>query len=321
MPRRDLPSSSCTRASIRGAMRCAAMLVAALATAAPAAGQDEAPTTTVVSATDQKPITIRYYPSQSKGDDAAETPVVMLIHGGGDNDSRLVWEKRKTNTDDNPPMAELLNNNGFAVVTVDMRGHGESKAAGSRGRKNFNAMLGDLEGVKEFLMEQHKARRLNINKLAIVAVGEYAPVAARYAEIDWQKPDYDDAISARDRTPRGRDVRALVLFSPELASGRIRTANSLRFLTDPTREVGVLMFSGTDDPRDNGDSEDLAKVIQADREPADNKFLERLPTNFHGTDLFGQRRLDTERRMLAFLKLYLADLDSPWIDRRSKLER
>src|SRR5690606_1715727 len=104
---------------------------------------------------------------------------------------------------------------GLAVVTVDMRKHGESKTSPAgrtetvmRHEDYQHMWQGDLEAVKQFLMEEHKQRKLNVNKLAIIAAGEMAPIAARFTVFDWSKPPYDDAPIPRERTPRGQDVRA-----------------------------------------------------------------------------------------------------------------
>ena len=296
-------------------------LLTTLATLAvqPAAAQTAGTTFTVQSAADGEDIAATYYPPKSDagasvGDPNA--PVVILIHG--ENDNRLVWEKKNTNL--GAPAAELLSGAGFAVVAVDMRGYGESEAAGGR-RVNPQAMIGDLEAIKQFLMDKHQAKELNINKLGIVAAGELAPIAANFAEYDWKKPDYDDALSPAERTPRGRDVQAVVLLSPAAAVGRMRTNTALRFLTDERVGVGVLIINGKDDPRDRGTAADLGKLIRSEEDPQDNRYLREYPTAFHATDLIGQRDLPTEREMFGFLSKYLKDLDKPWADRRSKLER
>src|SRR5690606_3618001 len=144
-----------------------------------------------------------------------------------------------------------LQNLGYAVATVDLRKHGESVSGGGtpsdtavRLEDYQNMWAGDLEAVKQFLMEEHHQRKLNINKLAIVASDEFAPIAAQYAVADWAKRPYDDApaTSPNERTPRGQDVRALVFLSPSGNAGSVNLMNSLKTLRDPRLGIAVLVL-------------------------------------------------------------------------------
>lgn len=272
---------------------------------------------TVASLADGKPIAITYYPVDEKAEGEPEdAPVVILIHGT--QKDRLFWEKAPTNLGE--PTAVLLSRAGFAVVTIDMRGYGESRAAAGR-RVNPQAYYGDLEAVKKFLLDEHQQKRLNINKIGVVAAGDFSAIAATWAAGDWRKPDYDDAIRPSERTPRGRDVQAVALLSPSLSMSREKTAPAIRYLADPARGVSLLVLSGEDDPRDKGAFDDLSRLMNADKEPTDNLYAIRYKTAFHGTDLLGQRNLPTERDLFAFLTKYLKEVESPWVDRRSRLER
>lgn len=307
-------------------VRCPSYVVSAVSLAAvglfviaASAAQAEDPQTIVMASTfDEVEFTVAYYESIIEGEQRAESPVAILIHGG--NDDRLIWEKKPTNTKTRQPLAPLLNELGYAVVAIDMRGHGDSKAAAQRGRPNYQAMVGDLEAVKSFLLEQHQARQLNVSKIGIVAADEFAPVAAAFAEYDWKKPDYDDAIVASERTPRGRDVQAIALLSPESVAGPLRLTPTLKYLTDPRVDVAVLLLAGADDPRDKRTTRNLSRVILADQAPDDRRFAQFYETKFHGTELIGQQ-LRTEVHLLNFLELYVKGGGSEWRDRVSRLSR
>ena len=69
---------------------------------------------TLSSLKDGWPIHVTYYPSRLKKNSA----VVVLLHMRGGN--RLVWTRKGG-------MAEMLQNQGFAVIAVDLRKHGQSK--------------------------------------------------------------------------------------------------------------------------------------------------------------------------------------------------
>ncbi len=88
----------------------------------------------------------------------------------------------------------------------------------------------DLQAVKDFVQKLHQEKKLNMSKMAIVGTGFSAPVAAAFAEVDWKQTPYDDSPIPAMRTPRGQDVKALVLISPDTNAGRLATNRSLTFL-------------------------------------------------------------------------------------------
>src|SRR5690606_13818968 len=116
-----------------------------------------------------------------------------------------------------------------------LRKHGESVREGQERLlvSDYELMVGDLAAIKQFLIDEHQKERLNVRKLAIVALDEMCAVAATYAELDWRQPPYDDHAILSERTPRGQDVRALVLVSPSSSAGRVQTTGPLKFLSNP----------------------------------------------------------------------------------------
>ena len=86
-------------------------------------------------------ITANYWPATSK-------KAVILIHQF--NNSKESYNS----------LAELLNENNYAVLAIDLRGHGESKAQGTLASpvylqpKDFTDMNLDLKAAKEFLQEK-----------------------------------------------------------------------------------------------------------------------------------------------------------------------
>ncbi|MBS0262666.1 MAG: hypothetical protein JSS02_12000, partial [Planctomycetes bacterium] len=79
-----------------------------------------APESHVLSADDGFNIHIRYY--RSPAESTKDAAVVVLLHMKDGN--RFVWEQ-------DGGIAQALQSKGFAVVTVDLRYHGESKANGA----------------------------------------------------------------------------------------------------------------------------------------------------------------------------------------------
>lgn len=273
-------------------------------------------------APDGHAIHITYFPAIAKAGGTENAPVVILLHGK-DGD-RLVWEQKGPGAT-GKSFAVVLQDQGYAVVSVDLRKHGESKKADEKETlrpNDYQAMLGDLEAVKSFLLKEHQDKKLNINKLGIVAADDIAPVAVAYAQIDWQKKPYDDApvTDPAARTPRGQDVRALVLLSPSQTAGRLNILGPLRFLRDPRLGVAVLVIYGNQDPDDKGVSQRVFQNMSSNASNKDRVSIEEYPVKFRGTDLMGKRIL-AEVKILSFLDQHLLKLDSEWRDRRSRLQR
>ena len=252
-----------------------------------------------------------------------EAPVVLLLHQRGGN--RLVWNR----------FAKVLQSVGYAVVTVDMRKHGQSKgfAAGSPAKQkskkgagpndlrpgDYKAMvLFDLETVKAFLLSEHNQEHLNVRKLGIVAPGMSAPIAIAFTATDWAKKPYDDAPTLAARTPRGQDVRALVLISPVENLPGFRVGRSLRALGSPAFGIAALVAYGTKDRRDKGAARRMYQKLIGRAGNKQRMYLDRFKTSLSGTDMLN-RNTGIERHMLNFFDKHLKRLNSPWRTRKSRL--
>jgi len=193
-----------------------------------------------IRASDGWPIHIAYYASELK----KEAPVVVLLHMKGGNS--LIWQSKNG-------LARKLQDDGFAVIAVDLRKHGKSKLTSSNSTKKAKDAGGasdlkrddyqrmverDLEVVKAFILSEHQKQNLNVKKLGIVAAEMSAPIAINFTVRDWLKLPYDDAPTLAARTPRGQDVHALALFSPDTSCPGVITAKSLPFLKN--RPIAIV---------------------------------------------------------------------------------
>ncbi len=265
-----------------------------------------------VTAMDGWPLQLTYYKQPVDSD----APVVILLHMSK-QDSR-VWKDG---------FAETLWKDGYAVVCVDLRKHGESQGPGGQGAavelspQDYVAMVGgDLEAVKEFVLAEHTAKTLNMRKMAIVGVEMSATIAVNFAANDWIKPPYDDGPNLATRTPRGQDVRALVLLSPESALPRMSSTAGLKSLADPRKKVAMLFISGKQDPLDKGQTSKMFKVVSAPVQNESRVALKELDVKLRGTNLLG-KKLGVEEAIQSFLGTHVKSLSDPWVDRRSRLTR
>lgn len=270
-------------------------------------------TTDTLTTADGWSIPITYYQSTA-GKDAA---VVILMHGEGEN--QIVWEKNK--------LATRLHAENFAVITCDLRKHGQSKNPRAEGDKSLNpndykimataSRASELETIQDFLYEEHQAGRLNMAKTAIVAADNLAPVALNWAANDWVKKPYNDAPTLATRTPRGQTVRGIVLLSPSENVPGLSSAPPLKFFR-MSGAVAMLFLNATED----GSARDVRNMIKQVTTPRnkDKIYSESFPGKYKGTDLIG-RLPKAEPLTVGLLKKHVQDLKIEWQDRRSRLER
>lgn len=279
-----------------------------------------------LNASDGWPIAITYYEST----DGKDAPVVILLHMKKGN--RQVWKGG---------FAKQLQNRGFAVIAVDLRKHGDSKPAGAakaKGRltvKDYKAMAYlDLEAVKDFIYEEHQKQKLNMRKTAIVAPEFSAPIALAFAEYDWLKKPHPDAPTLPARTPRGQDIRAIVLISPEKSVPGISSSRTAANISKISNAFGSgVTFLVVWGNRDVVDSGRPAKEIydRVARIPANKRnklaYSADYNTRSRGTDLVGKAFRD-KGKMIAvntilgnFLTQKVKDLKDEWVNRESRLTR
>ena len=285
----------------------------------PAGTNNESVTDEILTTADGWPIHVTYYASTF----GKESPAVILLPGAEGPDKKDVRNRRVWQT-----AALTLQKNGFAVISVDLRKHGDSLpvAAGADApaiKMNANDYVAmataDLEAVKAFLLDQHKNEKLNIRKLGVVSVGSSAMVSAAFAVADWAKKPYPDGPTPETSTPRGQDVRALIMYSPNSAVKNINPNTVLKTIKGLQIAVHVVASKDVEDDARHAEKifkgvelrgeeyKDVRKITLAAGKTRAEGFLE-------GT--FGEA---TNKDIVAFLTKNLKDLDSPWaarIDRR-----
>lgn len=264
-------------------------------------------------------IKVTYFKSTAGPD----TPVVVLLHGKGGN--RQVWKA----------YAEILQKNDFAAITVDLRQHGESVAGGgsSSGSKktsspnlkpaDYQAMVAfDLEAVKKFIFEEHQKKQLNMNKLGIIGSDMSSAVAMSYLVADWSKEPHNDAPVESQKTPRGQDVQALVLLSPEATVAGLFPTKAAQFIREIRRPV--MLAVGNKVPKDVSDANKMHEQLDPKKDEKDRKdepiiFLEKYDVKLSGTDMLGKTpQLKLEQHIGTFLTNHLKNYKSEWRDRESK---
>ncbi|HCS54972.1 hypothetical protein [Rubinisphaera sp.] len=278
--------------------------------------QDEHIETHTLTTKDRWPIHITYYKHAGNRD----TPVVILLHD--QRGDRRVWTAG---------FANQLWTKGYAVIAADLRKHGESKLDNDSGNPSdvgdvkpddYKKMVAyDMDAIKDFIFSEHQEQNLNMRKTGIIAPEFSSIIALNFAMVDWQQKPYDDAPTPQMRTPRGQDIRAMVLISPMNSVRGLTTVAPLRLMRNGGLPIAFLFCVGAEDTLDKGETQRLYNQI-AGRNPADNDrvFYESYPYNLRGMALFG-KGLKIEPHIEIFLEKNLLELDDEWVDRRSRLQR
>lgn len=222
------------------------------------------------------------------------------------------------------PLALALQEQGCAVVTLDVRGQGDSnkyvkKLPGKNdviekpigklaiNKETLRRMVEiDIETFKRFLNRQNNDGKLNVKKLCLVGVGgSGSALATAYANLDcsWASQG------------QGADVRALALVSPRLKSGLASTPTPL---PKNLKDLAVYMWYGEEDRLVSKEGEAIAKMFRLQR-PGDDKkeVVERLlyevkvKTRLQGLKLITAENSIVERHLKKFIEIKLQKKDFP----------
>ncbi|MEX2308620.1 MAG: alpha/beta fold hydrolase [Pirellulales bacterium] len=220
----------------------------------------------------------------------------------------------------------------FAVVTVDLRAHGDSTKAvfpngeaidldASKLRKEdyFAMVTMDMAAVRSFLLSKNDAGELNLNKLCVVGSGMGASIAANWALQDWSWPPL--AIGKQ-----GQDVKALVLLSPRWSYTGLTMQAPLRFR--PLKQnVAWMLVYGAEDPKVAADVRRIEKQLQRFHPEPDaagaqgSSSLQVVPmkSKLQGSTLLRQVGAPIEEKIIGFLSEHVATKNYPWINRLGRL--
>lgn len=173
------------------------------------------------------------------------------------------------NRNDWNTFASTLSNrsNGFDVLSIDLRGHGDSINQNgntisfqSFAPTDFNKMILDIKAAKHFLVTQ---KNIPHNNIAIVGASIGANVGLKYAASD-------------------PSIKAVVLLSPGLDYKGVTTSDSIRKYTNP-----IYIVTAGRDPIAGNDPQMLCNMINCG-----NHLMVYQDSNTHGTDMFSDSSLN-----------------------------
>ncbi|MEZ6127288.1 MAG: hypothetical protein R3C59_01235 [Planctomycetaceae bacterium] len=277
----------------------------------------------VLTTPDNWPLRINYYESTG----GKESPVVILfpgVEGKEDSMTRKVWSG----------VAKSLHQAGYAVVTADLRKHGDSVLTTADGEPDprtvklttadYGLMAAvDLETIKAFLLEEHEKQKLNIRKLGIGTAGSGCMVAVAFAVNDWLKKPWADNAVFSLRTPKGQDVRAILMLSPNSSVRGLNTNALVKALPVPPQGVAVHIWYNPTISAEKKSAEKLFGLLEVKGSFADARKLNEGPADKEFSKeglLQGKAKPLMEKHIVDFFDNGLRKVESPWATRKSRLE-
>ncbi|MFO1002204.1 MAG: hypothetical protein U0936_17865 [Planctomycetaceae bacterium] len=264
------------------------------------------------------PIVTTYFESQA----GKESPVVILLTSTEGSDkvdarNRLIWQST----------ALSLQKSGFAVITADLRKHGESVPPLAEGKEasvlkmnteDYPLMVtADMEAIKAFLLSEHTAEKLNVRKLGIVSMGSSSMVAAAFAVADWDKKPYPDGPTLATSTPRGQDVRALICYSPATTVKGINSTSILKAIKP--LPIAVYIIAAKDNKEDLKNAEKFFKAVDPkDAAYAEFRKLVIAPGNIRAERFLEAKVEEANKDIADFMTKNLKQLDMPWVSRKDR---
>jgi len=257
-------------------------------------------------------INATYFPSKA----GKSAPAVILVHG---------WGEKQRVFDD---LAFDLQDRGYAVVTLDLRGHGKStewanapkvatKAAEKPDFRNLRTpaqlitLLYDIEAAKRFLVRRNNAGELNVAKLGVIGTEMGSSIAILWSFKDWQ---YVSTVAFTGK--QGQDVQSLVLISPQYNYKGLAITEQLSFLQ---QRIPLLVVAGNKDPKMFGEAEKIAKAAVKAAPKADvPSELFEVTTKFQGSKLLDtdpELAFGVNKSIIKFLDASLKKKAIPWATR------
>lgn len=268
------------------------------------------------------PIHINYYESTG----GKESPVVIMfpgVEGKQDSMTRKVWTGA----------AAALHKKGFAVVTADLRKHGDSVpdveesqlARLTKLGSNDYALMAtqDLETIKDFLLQQHQNEKLNIRKLGIATAGSGCLVAAAFTQFDWAKTPWPDSPVLSQRTPKGQDVRALFMLSPNSTVRGINSTSTIRAVA--ANPIAVHIWYNPAVRAEVSAAEKFYKYLEIKDDTLEVRKLNKGPEDPTGEVFSAEGLLQgkaapvMEKTITEYFEGTLKKMESPWASRTSRL--
>lgn len=215
-----------------------------------------------ISGGDGAPIAAAYYPPRNR----FNAPVILLIHDRGPGRSGKDWQEPLEELK-GVSLAESLQEQGYAVLVPDLRGHGANPRR-ELTVPQWRALPADLQAMYLFLVDRHNRGDFNLAKLGVIAMGDGANLVAAWASLPGA------AVSSEGRVG---DLSALILISPTEDAGGLKLLPALAPIA-PRVPIYLLC----------GDRDAASLKIVKDAQPVVERH-QRSKVSYFDTALHGYR--------------------------------
>ena len=214
------------------------------------------------------PLSAAYYPPKVLNN---ISPVVLLIHErerSSKDFEESIAELKKSS------LAEELQKQGYAVLAVDLRGHGASTPRRTLNRSEWPNVTDDLQAAYFCLVDRHNRDEFNLAKLGVVAMGEGANVAATWAA-------RGGPVSSEGRAS---DLGALILVSP-MVDAQNQGVPAKPAITTLAARVPIDLLVGERDAASAALIDDGPGSVKALVKRFRSNKVETFPSALHGYKL------------------------------------
>jgi hypothetical protein len=270
-----------------------------------------------------------FYPNENHN----KAPCALILHDIGSHCRHPGWVQ----------LARKLQENGYAVLLFDFRGHGKSTVVNPafwrvpvNGRlknaspkktevsvKDFSPgympmLVNDIAAARHFLDRKNDARDCNVSNLVVIGSQESATLGVLWLATEWHKKTPKDGERFVP-APRGEDVAAAVWLSisPTLGGGRVSQTRLDSWLRPLREKTPMAFLYGEEDKTATTVSNYLCnQVLRADVPPRlKNTATKGFKTKAAGVELLN-RGLGTEDKIVNYLQNVLETRDEQeWRER------
>lgn len=270
-----------------------------------------------------------FYPGPSQ----RKSPAVLMIHKIGKDSNQEGWDK----------LAAALQKAGCAVLTFDLRGHGDSKNVqpdfwkvpdnrslvrgfnpnnpkDSIEHKDFNqayypALANDIAAAKLFLDKKNDAGDCNSANTILIGAEDGATLGLLWAYSEchrFRATNYNPLVplaTKLDSNPESKDLVACLWLSLDSSLGNRRTPTDIWVqYVGRDKKVPMAFLYGADDKK----GEDYAKrCVNSYIKPDKTKQRFTVESGIKGTKLLGQglltANLETEKKITGYISEFLKE--------------
>jgi pimeloyl-ACP methyl ester carboxylesterase len=267
-----------------------------------------------------------------KGPKGIDSPTVILMHRFQSDRTAKGWDQLAR---------DLQGKLNCAVLAIDFRGHGGSKAVTSKFWANYSdnrngirggtnartkndinytefkgsywpMLLNDMAAARHYIDLQNDAQKCNASSIIVIAAQDTAGLAMGWAVHEWERKSVPAATSIVAINPTvadpGEDLAACVWLGPTGRGGGVtfRTTEWFNRCSKLRENTPMYFLYGKQDSNSAGVVPGMYGAVRRPPEGSRSKHAfdkeEALATRLPGQDLLGNPALNVNEKIVAWLE-------------------